>query len=136
MDRMTDGPNVRRAHRILLVTVVALGGSACTTALKPVPPSVLASCLPYRFRRLLVVTRSGYERTLVDAELRPDSVVGTLIDSAGVRFAIPVDEVSRLESEERDAAPAINAVFGFIGDAAVGFYRMLGELLRCSVRQC
>jgi len=136
MDRMTDGPNVRRAHRILLVTVVALGESACTTALKPVPPSVLASGQTYRFRRLLVVTRSGYERTLVDAELRPDSVVGMLIDSAGVRFAIPVGEVSRLESEERDAAPAINAVFGFIGDAAVGFYRMLGELLRCSVRQC
>jgi hypothetical protein len=91
MDRRTDGPKVRRAHRILLLTV---------------------------------------------AELRPDSLVGTPVDSTGVRFAIPMDEVSRLESEERDAAPAINAVFGFIGDAAARFYRMLGEMLRCSVRQC
>src|SRR6476469_6798034 len=93
--------------RLLLVTVFALGSSACTTALQPVPPSVLASGQTYRFHRLLVVTRSGYERTLVDAELRPDSLVGTPVDSANVRFAIPVDDVSRLESDERDAAPAI-----------------------------
>jgi hypothetical protein len=110
--------------------------SACTSAMHPVPASVLASGRTRSFHRALVVTRTGFERMLVDADLRPDSLVGMLADSAGVRFAIPTADVARLESEERDPAPVVGAVVGFIGEVGAGFYRMLGTMLRCTFSRC
>ena len=102
----------------------------------PVPATVLESGQTYTFRRVIVVTRDGYERDLVDAELRPDSLVGTLRDSASVRVAMPATEIVRMESEERDPAPVIHAVVGFLGDVAAGLASGIGTILRCSVSRC
>src|SRR6476661_8710340 len=115
-----------------MAIALALGCSGCTTAMHPVPVSVLESGQTHAFRRVLVVTRDGYERDLVDAELRPDSLVGTLPDSANVRFAMPATEIVRMESEERDPAPVIHAVAGFLGDVAAGLVSGIGTILRCS----
>jgi hypothetical protein len=119
----------RRVSGWVLVAISGL--SACTTAWHPVPPERLASGQTYEYRRVLVVTRDGYERELSDATLRPDSLVGTRADSTRERLAFPVDAIVRLESLDRDARPAITAVVGFLAEGMALLARTTGEIFKC-----
>jgi hypothetical protein len=115
------------------VLVVISGLSACTTAWHPVPPERIASGQTYEYRRVLVVTRDGYEWELSDAALRPDSLVGTRADAAQERLAVPVDSIVRLESLERYARPAITAVAEFLIVPLALIGRMAGEIFKCMI---
>jgi hypothetical protein len=86
---------------------------------------------------LLVVTADGNQREIVDAVIRPDSIVGTRTDSlAGQRFAIAQGDVARVESRESDAAPVLGAIGGFLLDIVRGFGQLVGSMFRCILLRC
>jgi hypothetical protein len=114
----------------------ALLMSACTTAWHPVPREMLASAETHTYRRVLVVTRDGYERQLVDAVLRPDSLIGTRTDSTRARLALSVSEIVRMESNEHDPAPAVHSVVGLLAGAVAVLAEGIGAIFKCTVFKC
>ena len=122
--------------RLVLTLAVASVCTACTTSMHAVPAGVVTNGQTRTFHRVLVVTSSGYQRTLINAELRSDSLVGTLADSTKGRVAIPVTDISRMESEEHDPAPGVKAVAGFFGGVIGGLIRGMGNIVKCTFTRC
>lgn len=110
--------------------------ASCTTALHPVPIEVVQSGREQTYKRVLLVTRDGYERRLTDVVVRSDSLVGTRTDSTGQRLAVTVSGIVRLESEEADIRLALDAVAGVAGDILVGIAQALALLARCLLLKC
>lgn len=110
--------------------------ASCTTALHPVPIEVVQSGQQQTYKRVLLVTRDGYERRLTDVVVRSDSLVGTRTDSTDRRLAVAVADIVRLESDEPDIRPALNAVAGFAAEVGVGLVQALALLARCLILKC
>jgi len=104
--------NSRRTAVISRVAACALLASwliACHRSYHPVPAATIDSGSSREYRRLLVVTRDGYELQLVHAFIRPDSVVGFekgkdrgLLGATEEprRLAFGRDQIVRVESYE------------------------------------
>ena len=125
-----------RAGRVSLRGGTLLLLSACTTAWHPVPVDAVRGGQQQTYRRVLLVTRDGYERELTDVLVRSDSLMGTRADSTHQRIAVAVSEIVRLESRESDPGPALAYVGGFVRDVAVGVARLFGEFARCLLLRC
>ena len=110
--------------------------ASCTTALHPVPIEVVRNGAPQTYKRVLLVTSDGYERRLIDVVVRSDSLFGTWADSAGVRLAVPVSEIVRLESDEPDIRPAVIGVVGFLAEVGAEIGKVLALIAGCLVLKC
>lgn len=116
-------------RRLLALLVSSLILSGCT-AWHPVAAATLDQGSARVYKRLRVVTRDGYEVQITDASIRTDSVVGSSTGAdAGQHVAYSHDQVVRIESQEPDAAPALEQGRGVLGEAAAQFLKMMGCLL-------
>ena len=120
--------------RWLCCTVLLVAG--CTTAWHVVPMDAVTSGQRQSFKRILLITRDGYERELIDVVVRSDSLIGIGTDSAHQRHAVALPAIVRIESREPDPAPALAAVGGFALDVATTFVKMVGLLATCIVFRC
>jgi hypothetical protein len=93
---------VRRTSfgRAVACALFASGMFACRQAYRPVPAATLDSGSEREYRKLLVVTRDGYQMELVHAFIRPDSVVGFTPDRDNRRLAFAHDNIARIERAE------------------------------------
>ena len=105
----------RYSRRTLLIRRVAASALLASWVLscqtyRPVPTPTVDNGSRREYRRLLVVTREGYELELVHAFIRADSVVGFLKgkdlgwlrSETGPRRAFAHDQIVRIESYEYD----------------------------------
>lgn len=115
--------DTRRLFAVLAVSLISTG----CTAWHPVAASTLDQGSPRVYKRLLVVTRDGYEVQITDASIRIDSVVGTLTGAAsGQRAAFSHDQVTRIETQDPDVGPALEQGRGFLAATAAQFLKMMG----------
>ena len=101
-------------RRVAASVLLASWLLSCQTY-RPVPTPTVNQGSPREYRRLLVVTRDGYELELVHALIRADSVVGFLKgkdlgwlrSETGPRRAFAHDQIVRIESYEYDTRETV-----------------------------
>jgi hypothetical protein len=103
----------------------------CATVWQPVDPAMLGSGASQTYRRVLLMTRDGFERQLTDVVVMRDSVFGTRADSAGPTVAIALADVAHMESAGPESRAALAAVAGFAHDVLVEMGSLAGQFVRC-----
>jgi hypothetical protein len=102
------------AQRSLVAALLAFASTEWNTS----PRSASGLYPPDRLPRAKVTFVDGKSVELLDARVRPDSVVGTEPASLA-RLAFPIEQVSRIESQEFSQARTVS-LFAAMGLAFVG----------------
>lgn len=113
--------------RRVMFVLVSVAVSGCLTAWHPVPAATVEQGDTRMYKRLMIITRDGYEVQITNASIRGDSVVGTSTGaSAGEHVAFSHEQVVRIESQEPDIAPAKEEARSFMAAMGQGLGRIFG----------